>query len=114
MEKIATPRKEKATPIASEPLPARGAKSPKVTKAPKVPSAAAEKRTAKAGKGTTKKSIRSGSNAADYDSPEKQRAHKNAGRTLEYDYGSVYCHQGCAGGFTGVLSGTARNSGMKR
>ena len=27
---------------------------------------------------------------------------------------SVYCHQGCAGGFEGVLSTTARNPGMKR
>jgi hypothetical protein len=46
--------------------------------------------------------------------PKKQQANKKEGRTLDYDYGSVYCHQGCAGGFTGVLSGTARNPGMKR
>jgi len=52
-------------------------------------------------------------NNVDYDSP-KQQANKKEGRTLDYDYGSVYCHQGCAGGFTGVLSGTARNPGMKR
>ena len=48
------------------------------------------------------------------DSPEKQQAAKKAGRTLEYDYGSVYCAQGRAGGFTSVLSGTATNPGMKR
>lgn len=53
-------------------------------------------------------------NNVDYDSPKKQQAHKKEGRTLDYDYGSVYCHQGCAGGFTGVLRGTARNPGMKR
>ena len=53
-------------------------------------------------------------NNVSYDSPEKQQAAKKAGRTLEYDYGSVYCHQGCAGGFTSVLSGTATNPGMKR
>ena len=53
-------------------------------------------------------------NNVSYDSPEKRQAAKKAGRTLEYDYGSVYCAQGCAGGFTSVLGGTATNPGMKR
>ena len=54
------------------------------------------------------------SSGADYDSPAKRAEAKKAGRTLEFDYGSVYCHQGCAGGFTDVLGTTARNPGAKR
>ncbi len=88
-DKIAAPRKEKVSPALA---PAKTTKSPrgKVAKNP------------------------GPNNNVNYDLPEKQQAAKKAGRTLEYDYGSVYCAQGCAGGFTGVLSGTATNPGMKR
>lgn len=54
-------------------------------------------------------------------STTNRQAPKSAGKPAtrpgqidDYDYGSVYCHQGCAGGFTGVLKGTATNPGMKR
>jgi hypothetical protein len=109
-EKIAKPAKENTSPVAREQR--KGAKSPKVARTPKAPSAGAAKRATKVSKDAKK--VPKASSAADYDTPEKQRATKKAGRTLEYDYGSVYCHQGCAGGFTSVLGGTARNSGMKR
>ena len=91
-QKVATPRKEKATPVVRERSLAKPAKAPpaRVAKKPQQ------------------------NNNVNYDSPEKQQAAKKAGRTLEYDYGSVYCAQGCAGGFTSVLSGTATNPGMKR
>lgn len=110
VEKIARPETEKTSPVVREQR--KGAKTPKVAKTPKASSTAATKRSTKVSKEAKKAS--KPSSAADYDTPEKQRAAKKAGRTLEYDYGSVYCHQGCAGGFTGVLGGTARNSGMKR
>jgi hypothetical protein len=105
------PRTEKAAPIVREQL--KTTKTPKVAKTPKGPLAVPAKRTAKASKGSTKTADRP-SSGADYDSPAKQAAAKKAGRTLEFDYGSVYCHQGCAGGFTDVLRGSARNPGMKR
>ncbi|MFZ0398381.1 MAG: caspase family protein [Methyloceanibacter sp.] len=90
--KAAAPRKDKATPVVHPRSLGKAAKTPpaRVAKKPQQ------------------------NNNVSYDSPEKQQAAKKAGRTLEYDYGSVYCHQGCAGGFTSVLSGTATNPGMKR
>jgi Caspase domain len=88
----ATPRKENVAPVTRARAPAKVVKTPpaKVAKKPRQ------------------------DNNVSYDTPEKQQAAKKAGRTLEFDYGSVYCHQGCAGGFTDVLSGTATNPGMKR
>ncbi len=92
MQKVAAPRKEMATPVVRERSLAKPAKAPpaRVAKKPQQ------------------------NNSVNYDLPEKQQAAKKAGRTLEYDYGSVYCAQGCAGGFTSVLSGTATSPGMKR
>lgn len=101
VEKIAKPATEKASPVAREQR--KGAKTSKVAKTPKAPSTAAVKRSMKVSKDAKKVSKQN--SGADYDTPEKQRAAKKAGPTLEYDYGSVYCHQGCAGGFTGVLGG---------
>jgi hypothetical protein len=108
-EKFVAPRNEQATPLAHEQL--KGTKTPKLAKTPKASSPV--KRAVKASNGRTRTLDRP-SSGADYDSPAKQAEAKKAGRTLEFDYGSVYCHQGCAGGFTDVLSGTARNPGMKR
>jgi hypothetical protein len=108
-EKAAAPRPEQAT--AGERL--KQAKPPKLAKAPKTSPPAPVKRSVKASSGNTKTADQPRS-GADYDSPAKQEAAKRAGHTLEYDYGSVYCHQGCAGGFTDVLGTTARNPGMKR
>jgi hypothetical protein len=91
-QKVATPRKANVTPVVHSRSIAKPAKTPpaRVAKKPQQ------------------------NNNVNYDSPEKQQGAKKAGRTLEYDPGSVYCGQGCAGGFTSVLSGTATNPGMKR
>jgi hypothetical protein len=96
-------------PLAREQL--KGTKTPKLAKTPKASSPV--KRAVKATGGNTK-TVDRPSSGADYDSPAKRAEAKKAGRTLEFDYGSVYCHQGCAGGFTDVLGTTARNPGAKR
>jgi len=92
LDNAVSPRKDKATPVVHERSLAKPTKAPpaRVAKKPQE------------------------NNNVSYDSPEKRQAAKKAGRTLEYDYGSVYCAQGCAGGFTSVLGGTATNPGMKR
>jgi outer membrane protein assembly factor BamD (BamD/ComL family) len=108
-EKVATPRNDQVTPLAREQL--KGTKTPKLAKTPKASSPV--KRAVKATGGNTK-TVDRPSSGADYDSPAKRAEAKKAGRTLEFDYGSVYCHQGCAGGFTDVLGTTARNPGAKR
>ena len=66
LDKAASPRKDKATPVVHEPSLAKPTKAPpaRVAKTPQY------------------------NNDVTYDSPEKRQAAKKAGRTLEYDYGS--------------------------
>jgi len=86
-------RKEQAAPVVCEPAPAKAAKkSPASRKAASTP----RQRT----------KVRSAEKPA---SPKKR-----PGFIEDFDSGSVYCHQGCAGGFTNVMKGTATNPGMKR
>ena len=93
VEKVATPRGEKAKPTARERPVARVAKPPKVPpKVAKTPQAPAR----------VVKTPRS-------NPPKESSANKPSSMDT-----SVYCHQGCAGGFESVLKGTATNPGMKR
>jgi outer membrane protein assembly factor BamD (BamD/ComL family) len=96
VEKVATPGKENATP-ANRPSPAKVTKRPLPTKIAKTPPPT--KATKPARVVTTPRL-----------SPPKERS---VNKPASIDT-SVYCHQGCAGGFENVLKSTATNPGMKR
>jgi uncharacterized caspase-like protein len=87
-------RKQQAAPVIRERAPAKAAKS-----SPASPKA-------------TSASRRRSSKVRSAEKPASEK--KRPGFIEDFDSGSVYCHQGCAGGFTNVMKGTATNPGMKR
>jgi hypothetical protein len=99
VEKVAVPSREKAARVVRERPAAKIVNTPKATETTQ-PKAKVTKVTPK------ERSVKK--------TDQVERSAKKAGQVDDFDTGSVYCHQGCAGGFTSVLKGTAKNPGMKR
>lgn len=93
VERAKVPRQEKPAAVARKRPPANAAKTRPPSKAATAPRPSTPK-------------VRSAGKPAS----EKKRP----GYIEDFDSGSVYCGQGCAGGFTNVMKGTATNPGMKR